>query len=100
MPITVVEAGLIAVGFVAFSGALVYFYRFSNKKLLKKILELRRSDEEVRQSIEHLNKARHSEFHGLKGRMDRLEERLDVLLMKEGEHKELAKEKIRVAKRQ
>ena len=54
----------------------------------------------MRQSIEHLNKARHSEFHGLKGRMDRLEERLDVLLMKEGEHKELAKEKIRVAKRQ
>ena len=99
MAITIVEAGLIGIGFIAFGGALIYFYRFSNKRLLKKILDLKRSDEEVRQSIEHLNKARHSEFHGLKSRMDRLEERLDVLLMKEGEHKELAKEKVRVSRR-
>ena len=99
MTITLFEAAAIGVAFVAFSGTLVFFYRFSNRRLLKKILSIRHSAEELKEFVERLNKARHSEIKELSSRMERLEDVVATLLEPEGEHRELAKEKVHARRR-
>lgn len=89
------ETMLIAGAFILFSVLMIYFYRFSNKKLMKKIADLKKGEHELRDSIEKVNNARAKENKELKGRLDVIEEKLSIVVKAEGLEKKVEMEKIR-----
>ncbi len=94
MPLTEAELIGFAVSYALVLAATVLFYRFSNKTIIKKILELRRKEDDLRKQLEHLYKVRQGEAKDLRKRIESLEEKVDVLSKSEGEEKELAREKV------
>lgn len=85
-----VVAGL----FAAFLVILIFTYRFSNKRLMEKIRELKRKDAELNKLIEKVNNARVAENRGMHKRLQSLEERVDILLKPESDERVLEREKI------
>ena len=49
---------LILGAYIFFTGIIIYFYRFSNKRLMKKIMELKRKEKGMYSLIEKINAAR------------------------------------------
>lgn len=88
---------LIIIGsFFLFGLVLIYFYRHSNKKLMKKIRELKHKDREIYKLIERVNKARIREHKEVTRKLHLLEKKVNIALKPEGHEKELEKEKIRL----
>ena len=85
---------LILGAYIFFTGIIIYFYRFSNKRLMKKIMELKRKEKDMYSLIEKINAARVREHKEAGKRLDALEEKVGVLLKPEGNEKELEREKV------
>jgi len=66
---------LILGAYIFFTGIIIYFYRFSNKRLMKKIMELKRKEKGMYSLIEKINAARVREHKEAGKRLDALEEK-------------------------
>ncbi|MFH1391143.1 MAG: hypothetical protein ABIH20_02410 [Candidatus Diapherotrites archaeon] len=77
-----------------FTGTIIYFYRFSNKKLVKRMKDLKRKDNEMYKLVEKINSARAREHREVNKRMDKFEKQVQTLLKPEGPEKEFEMEKL------
>ena len=89
-----IDVLLVAGFFAAFLLMLVLIYRFSNKRLMEKIRELKRKDAELNKVVEKVNNARVSDNRELRKRLQSIEERVDIILKPEIDEKVLEAEKI------
>ncbi|MCR4369190.1 MAG: hypothetical protein NUV67_04765 [archaeon] len=81
------ETMVLVAAFVVFAILMIYFYRFSNKKLIKKISEVRKKEEELRKEVEHIYKVRQTDNSELKKRVQSLEDKMSVLLKPDSSEK-------------
>lgn len=85
----------IVVGLIAlFSGAMLVLYRFANRMIMAKMLELKRKNDDLGQVIERLYQARLNDNRELRSRLERLEDKMDALARPRGREKEVALEKV------
>ena len=99
MVVSLTEAAIIAFSFVAFAGLLMYFYRFSNKKLMEKISGLARSDEELVKSLQRIQRAKQNELREMKKRIESIEDKIDALPGPGAESRETKREKVTARQR-
>lgn len=91
------EEIIILIVFVLFTGVIIYFYGFSNKRLLKKISELRNSEHDIYKLIEKVSKAKTREHNELKKRVEALEGKTGIIL--QGQNKKQLEPEIIYANR-
>ncbi len=92
------ETIIILAAFILLAAVLIYFYRFSNKTLMKKIKDIKRKEHELDKMIDKINKARMREQRAIKKRLDLVEEKIDYLVEEEPEQ-ETVKETIPVIRK-
>ncbi|HZX19984.1 MAG TPA: hypothetical protein VFF13_03145 [archaeon] len=90
---------LIIGSYLFFTAILVYFYRFSNLKLMDKIKELKKKDTDLYKLIDKMNEIRAKEHREAKKRIEELEKHIDFLMKPEGAEKEYEREKILLRRR-
>ncbi len=90
-----VVAGL----FVLVGGVGIFLYRFANRKLMEKILEVKKRNDDLGQVIERLYQARLNDNRELRSRLGRLEDKMDALARPTGREKEVALEKVFMRRR-
>jgi len=93
------ETTLILGFFILFVVLIIYFYRFSNKKLMAKIKDLRQEDTALYKQIDKINKARTGENRKLKQRIELMEQKLDYIVKAAQPEKEELEEKVLVRKK-
>ncbi len=98
LEIILLGIALIACVFVSvvLSTVVAKFFHFDSEKNVKEITE---SQRQLNEQISKLSSSRTHEYNELKERVERLEEKIEILLMPEGKLKETELEKIRVHKR-
>ena len=85
---------LIVGSYFLFAAVIIYFYRFSNKRLMKKIKELKRKDRELYKLLERINKARMREHREVNKKINSLEEKMGLALKQDSPERELEMEKV------
>ncbi|MFH1664426.1 MAG: hypothetical protein ABH986_06540 [archaeon] len=92
-----IESIIVVAGYVLLAVVLIFFYRFSNKVLIKKIVELKKEEHRLEKLIDKINKARMRESRQIKKRIEEIEEQIGSAAPEE--EKELAEEKVFVRRR-
>mgnify|MGYP001045102155 CR=1 FL=1 len=92
--ITIATETLLGVSsYFIFAVLIIYFYRLSNKRLMKKIKELKRKDKELYKQLEQINKARMREHREVNKKIISLQEKMGLALKPNSIEKELDIEK-------
>src|SRR3989344_4418329 len=90
------EAILLLGAYTFFTLVIIYFYRFSNKRLMKRIKELKNKEREIYKLIEKINKVRQREHRDVNKRLSEMEERVDFLMKPDTPEKELERERMMI----
>ncbi len=89
-----VSLSIVFVFFLAFAGLVIFVYRFSNRKLMARLSELRKKNEDLVQVIERLYQTRLNDNRELKKRLDELEEKVDALSRPHPREREVELERV------
>jgi len=89
------EMLLLAGFFILLFVVIVFFFRFSNKNLTKKIIDLKHQRNGLRKEIDQMKKNRMNDNKNFSHRMSKMEEKLDYILEAAGvKEKETVEEEI------
>ena len=99
MAITLTTEGALTIGSViAVAAIVIYFYRFSNKRLMERIVDVKKKEAELHKLVDKLYDVRAEDNREMKRRLKAIEEKMDFMLKPESHEKEVEREKIRVSR--
>ena len=92
------ESALMIGVVLAAAAIIIYFYRFSNRRLIEKIADVRKKEIELHKLIDKLYDTRAEDNREMKRRMKALEEKMDFIMKPEGPEKEMQREKMKISR--
>ena len=92
------ESALTIGAVLAAAAIVVYFYRFSNKRLIEKIADIKKKEAELHKMVDKLYEVRTEDNREMKRRMKAIEEKMDFITRPEGPEKEMQREKLKISR--